>query len=72
MAKSKFFRIAVEGATTDGHTIERAWIEQAAANCSSSKFGARVNLEHSQTVMENANQPRNYFRNSGQAEIHGS
>jgi len=46
MAKSKFFRIAVEGATTDGRTIERVWIEQAAANYSPSKFGARVNLEH--------------------------
>ncbi|BCB23213.1 head scaffolding protein [Burkholderia phage FLC5] len=46
LAKSKMFRIAVEGATTDGRTIERAWLEQIAANYSSTKYGARVNLEH--------------------------
>lgn len=46
LAKSKMFRIAVEGATTDGRTIERAWLEQIAANYSPSKYGARVNLEH--------------------------
>lgn len=46
LAKSKMFRIAVEGATTDGRVIERAWIEQAAANYSPTKYGARVNLEH--------------------------
>jgi hypothetical protein len=46
LAKSKMFRIAVEGATTDGRTIERAWLEQIAANYSATKYGARVNLEH--------------------------
>jgi len=46
LAKSKMFRIAVEGATTDGRTIERAWLEQIAANYSPTKYGARVNLEH--------------------------
>ncbi|HEJ9876616.1 TPA: GPO family capsid scaffolding protein, partial [Pseudomonas aeruginosa] len=29
--RSKWFRIAVEGATTDGRNIERDWIEQMAA-----------------------------------------
>ncbi|ORC44365.1 hypothetical protein B2G74_33475 [Burkholderia sp. A27] len=46
LAKSKMFRIAVEGATTDGRVIERAWLEQIAANYSATKYGARVNLEH--------------------------
>ncbi|SEK13006.1 GPO family capsid scaffolding protein [Paraburkholderia diazotrophica] len=46
LAKSKMFRIAVEGATTDGRVIERAWLEQIAANYSPTKYGARVNLEH--------------------------
>jgi hypothetical protein len=46
LAKSKMFRVAVEGATTDGRTIERAWLEQIAANYSATKYGARVNLEH--------------------------
>ncbi|BDD79918.1 hypothetical protein [Burkholderia phage FLC10] len=46
LAKSKMFRIAVEGATTDGRVIEREWIQQMAANYSATKYGARVNLEH--------------------------
>ncbi|MDD2977893.1 GPO family capsid scaffolding protein [Aquabacterium sp.] len=44
--KSKFFRVAVEGATTDGRTIDRTWIEQMAKNFDPSKYGARVWLEH--------------------------
>lgn len=51
LAKSKMFRVAVEGATTDGRVIERAWIEQAAANYSLTKYGARVNLEHFRGVL---------------------
>lgn len=47
MAKSKFFRVAVEGATaTDGRTIERAWIQDIAAGYNRDTYGARVNLEH--------------------------
>ncbi|WP_294192715.1 GPO family capsid scaffolding protein, partial [uncultured Sphingomonas sp.] len=30
MAKTRFFRIAVEGGTTDGRVIERDWIDQMA------------------------------------------
>ena len=44
--KSKKFRVATEGATTDGRIIERTWIQQMAANYDPKRFGARVNLEH--------------------------
>ncbi|MDO6525450.1 GPO family capsid scaffolding protein [Motilimonas sp. 1_MG-2023] len=44
--KSKFFRVATEGDTTDGRVIERNWIEQAAANFNQATYGARVWLEH--------------------------
>lgn len=47
MAKtSKWFVVATEGATTDGRTINRTWIEQMAVNYDPKKYGARVNLEH--------------------------
>lgn len=44
--KSKWFRVATEGATTDGRAIERSWIEQMAKNFSQAKYGARVWIEH--------------------------
>ncbi|WP_244132976.1 GPO family capsid scaffolding protein [Burkholderia gladioli] len=43
---SKWFRVAVEGATTDGRTIERDWIEQMAQTYDPKVYGARVNCEH--------------------------
>ena len=43
---SKFFRVATEGATTDGREIQRSWIEQMAKNFNREKYGARVWLEH--------------------------
>ncbi|WP_175772704.1 GPO family capsid scaffolding protein [Paraburkholderia phenazinium] len=47
MAKqSKFFRVATEGATTDGRTISRDWITQMAANYNPKLYAARVNMEH--------------------------
>ncbi|MFM5811238.1 GPO family capsid scaffolding protein [Aeromonas veronii] len=46
MPKSKFFRVAVEGGTTDGRAITREWIEQMAARYNQSTYGARVNMEH--------------------------
>ena len=46
MPKSKFFRVAVEGGTTDGRTITREWIEQMAKRYNKSTYGARVNMEH--------------------------
>lgn len=50
-AKSKFFRVAVEGQTTDGRAITREQITQMAANYSATKYGARVNLEHYRGVL---------------------
>ena len=43
---SRFFRIAVEGATTDGRTIAREWLSQMAKNYNPEIYGARINLEH--------------------------
>jgi hypothetical protein len=42
----KRFRVATEGATTDGRTISRTWIEQMAANYDPARYGARIWLEH--------------------------
>lgn len=44
--KAKRFRIAVEGATTDGRVISRSWIEQMAKNYNPQMYGARINMEH--------------------------
>jgi len=49
MAKTRmtrWTRIAVEGATTDGRVIERDWIEQMAATYDPATYTARVNCEH--------------------------
>ena len=44
--KSRFFRVATEGATTDGRAIEKKWIQQMAKNFDPKKYGARIWLEH--------------------------
>ena len=44
--RSAWFRIGVEGATTDGRTIERAWLEEMAASYNRDTYGARINVEH--------------------------
>jgi hypothetical protein len=44
--KSKKFRVAREGATTDGRKIDRKWLEQMAKNYDPKVYGARINLEH--------------------------
>lgn len=44
--KSKFFRVAVEGATTDGRKIERTWLSEIASNYDPAKYGARIFMEH--------------------------
>ena len=45
-AKTKKFRVATEGATTDGREIQREWIQQMADNYDPKKYGARVWVEH--------------------------
>ena len=44
--KSRFFRVAVEGATSDGRTIDRDWLLQIAKNYNPQVYGARINMEH--------------------------
>lgn len=44
--KSKWFRVAVAGDTTDGREIQSEWIVQMAQTYNPSTYGARVNLEH--------------------------
>lgn len=42
----KRFRVATEGATTDGRTITRALLEQIAKNYDPARYGARIWMEH--------------------------
>ncbi|PCJ33027.1 MAG: phage capsid protein [Gammaproteobacteria bacterium] len=42
----QYFIIGVEGATVDGRTIKRSWLEQAAKNYSPDVYGARIWIEH--------------------------
>lgn len=44
--KSKWFRIAVAGDTTDGREIQSDWILQMAQNYNPDTYGARINIEH--------------------------
>lgn len=44
--RSKWFRVAVEGSTTDGRQIQRNWIEEMAANYNRAVYGARIWMEH--------------------------
>lgn len=46
MAKSKLFRVAVEGATCDGRVLERQHIQEIADTYNPQVYGARINLEH--------------------------
>lgn len=48
--KSKWFRIAVAGDTTDGREIQADWIIQMAANYDPNIYGARINMEHFRSV----------------------
>jgi hypothetical protein len=49
--QSKFFRVAVEGATTDGRVIDRSFIEQMATTFNRQLYGARVWLEHLRSTL---------------------
>lgn len=51
MPKSQFFRVATEGATTDGRNIDRATIEQIAASYNPKTYGARIWLEHIRGIL---------------------
>jgi hypothetical protein len=46
MARTKFFRVAVEGPTIDGRVIERKHLEQMAAAYDPATYTARLNVEH--------------------------
>lgn len=46
MAKSKFFRVAVEGATSDGRIIDRTVLQDMAASYDPAVYGARIFAEH--------------------------
>ena len=58
--KSKQFRVATEGATVDGRTIQRSWIEQMAEQYDANKYRATINLEHIRGIV-----PDSPFRNYG-------
>ena len=49
--RSNWFRVAVEGATSDKRKIERTWLEQAAKNFSQNTYGPRVWLEHFRSLL---------------------
>jgi len=46
MAKTKFFRVAVEGETVDGRQITKDMIQQAAETYDPQVYTARINCEH--------------------------
>lgn len=56
MPKSKFFRVATEGATVDGRTIDRKWLEEMAVTYNPATYAARVNLEHIRGISPLSNQ----------------
>lgn len=49
--RSNWFRVAVEGATSDERTIKRSWLEEAANNFNPSTYGALIWLEHYRNVL---------------------
>jgi len=46
MPKTRFFRVAVEGATIDGRTLDAKTLQEMADTYNPATYGARVNLEH--------------------------
>lgn len=49
--RSQFFRVAVEGATTDGRVIERQQILDMAETYSPAVYGARIWMEHYRSLL---------------------
>jgi hypothetical protein len=60
ITKSKMFRIATEGATVDGRTIERAWIKDMVDTYDPAVYHATINMEHIKGLL-----PDGPFRNYG-------
>jgi len=58
--KTKFFRVAKAGATTDGRKIKREWIEQMAKHYNTAVYTARISIEHIKGL-----HPNSEFRNYG-------
>ncbi len=58
--RSKFFRVAIEGATCDGRNIERRDIEDMAATYDPKVYGARIWVEHIRGIL-----PSSEFRAFG-------
>ena len=44
--KSKWFRVATAGDTTDGREIQENWIQEIAETYNPQTYGARINVEH--------------------------
>lgn len=49
--RSRFFRVALEGATSDGRTIERQHIEEMAAGYDPQIYSARIWVEHLRSLL---------------------
>lgn len=49
--KSKWFRIATAGDTTDGREIQENWIQEIAETYNPQTYGARINVEHIRSVL---------------------
>ncbi|MFB9115222.1 GPO family capsid scaffolding protein, partial [Xanthomonas arboricola pv. corylina] len=49
--RSNWFRVAVEGATTDGRTIQRSWIDDMAATYNRETYNARIWIEHMRSLL---------------------
>ncbi|AOA70850.1 GPO family capsid scaffolding protein [Stenotrophomonas rhizophila] len=60
--RSQFFRVAVEGATTDGRVIERQQIVEMAETYDPEVYGARIWVEHYRSAL-----PDSPFRAYGDA-----
>ncbi|WP_430488211.1 GPO family capsid scaffolding protein [Salmonella enterica] len=60
MKKSKKFRIATEGVTTDGRTLSRQQIQEMADTYNREVYAAGINVEHL-----NSKYPNSVFRNYG-------
>ena len=49
--RSKWFRVAVEGATTDGRQLDAQWLKEAADAYNTQVYGARVWIEHQRSLL---------------------